>query len=70
MHYFYGKVNWGRVVCPLYGGSPYLGESVMGGSIVYTHTHTLTHTPTHSHTHDVMHTHTLTYILTPTAYRW
>ena len=34
MHYFYGKVNRGHVVCPLYGGNPYLGESVMGGSTV------------------------------------
>ena len=32
MYYFYGKINWGHIVCPLCGGSPYLGESVMGGS--------------------------------------
>ena len=31
----YGKVNWGHIVCPLYGGSLYLRESVMGGSTVY-----------------------------------
>ena len=24
-----------KVVCPLYGGGPYLGESVMGGSTVF-----------------------------------
>ena len=34
MYYFYGKFNRGHVVCQLYGGSPYLGESVMGGSSV------------------------------------
>ena len=34
MYYFYGKVNQ-RHVCPLYGGSPYLGESIIGGSTVY-----------------------------------
>ena len=25
MYYFYGKINWRHIVCPLYGGSPYLG---------------------------------------------
>ena len=35
MYYFYGKVNWGHVVCLLYGGGLYLEESVMGGSTVY-----------------------------------
>ena len=34
MYYFYGKINRGHVVCQLYGGSPYLRESVMGGSTV------------------------------------
>ena len=34
MYYFYGKINWGHVVCPLYGGDPYLRESVMKGSTV------------------------------------
>ena len=34
MYHFYGKINRGRIVCPLYGDSPYLGESVMGGSTV------------------------------------
>ena len=28
----YVEVILGHVVCPLYGGCPYLGESVMGGS--------------------------------------
>ena len=32
MYNFYGKVSWGHVVCLLYGGDPYLRESVMGGS--------------------------------------
>ena len=27
--YFYGKINQGHVVCPLYGGGPYLREFVM-----------------------------------------
>ena len=35
MYYFYGKINQGHIVCPLYGGGPYLGESIMGGSTVY-----------------------------------
>ena len=30
----YGKVVLGHVVCPLYGGCLYLGESVMGGATV------------------------------------
>ena len=34
MYYFYGKINRGHVVCQLYGGGPYLGESFMGGSTV------------------------------------
>ena len=34
MYYFYDKVNWGHVVCPLHRGCPYLGESIMGGSTV------------------------------------
>ena len=34
MYYFYGKVSQRHVVCPLYGGIPYLGESIMGGSTV------------------------------------
>ena len=34
MYYFYDKVSWGHVVCPLYGGDLYLVESVMGGSTV------------------------------------
>ena len=34
MYSFYGKVNWGHVVCPLYGGGLYLEESIMGGSTV------------------------------------
>ena len=32
MYYFYGKINRGRVVCPLYGGGPFLRETDMGGS--------------------------------------
>ena len=31
MYYFYDKIILGHVVCLLYGGCPYLGESVMGG---------------------------------------
>ena len=34
IYYFYGKINWGYVVCPLYGGNLYLRESVMRGSTV------------------------------------
>ena len=34
MYYFYGKVNQGHMVCPLYRGGPYLGESIMGGATV------------------------------------
>ena len=34
MYYFYGKINQGHVVYQLYGGGPYLRESVMGGSTV------------------------------------
>ena len=36
MHYIYGKINRGHIVCPLYGGGLYLRESVMGGSTLYT----------------------------------
>ena len=32
--YSYDEVNQGHLVCPLYGGSPYLGGSIMGGSTV------------------------------------
>ena len=35
MYYFYGKVNQGHIVCPLYGDGPYLRESIMGGSTVH-----------------------------------
>ena len=35
MYYFYGKVNRGHVVCPLYRGGLYLRESVTGGSTVF-----------------------------------
>ena len=35
MYYFYAKINRGHVVCMLYGGGPYLGVSIMGGSTVY-----------------------------------
>ena len=34
MYYFYGKINWGHADYPLYGGSQYLRESVMGGFTV------------------------------------
>ena len=34
MYYFYGKINRGHIACRLYGGSPYLEESVIGGSTV------------------------------------
>ena len=34
MYYFYVKINRGNVVRQLYGGGPYPGESVMGGSTV------------------------------------
>ena len=30
MYYFYDKINQGDIVCLLYGGSLYLGESIMG----------------------------------------
>ena len=43
--HYYGKINWGHTVCPLYGGGPYLGESVMGGSTV---TYFLTYDAEHS----------------------
>ena len=35
MYCFHGKVNWGHVVCPLYGGSLYLEEFDMGDSTVH-----------------------------------
>ena len=34
MYCFCGEINWGHVVRPLYGGGPYLRESVVGGSTV------------------------------------
>ena len=34
MYYFYGKINRGHVVCPLYGGGWYHRESVKGCSTV------------------------------------
>ena len=35
---FYNKVNWGHVVCPSYGGSLSLRESVVRGSMaLYIH---------------------------------
>ena len=39
MYYFYGKINQGRAACLLYGGGPYLGESVTGGSTVFDQSH-------------------------------
>ena len=39
MYYFYSKINQGRTVCLLYGGGPYLGEFVMGGSTVFDQSH-------------------------------
>ena len=38
LYYIY-NVNWGHVVCSLYRGSLYLGESVMGGSTVWASTY-------------------------------
>ena len=35
MYYFYGKINRGHVVCLLWGGSPYLRESIMGDFTVH-----------------------------------
>ena len=35
MYYLYGKINWGHGICPLYGGCPLLGESVIRGFTVY-----------------------------------
>ena len=35
MYYFYGKVIEGHIVYPLYGGGPYLGESVMEVPLYY-----------------------------------
>ena len=34
MDYFYDRVNWGHVVCPLYRGCTYLEVSIIGGSTV------------------------------------
>ena len=34
MHYFYGKINQGQRVCPLYGGRPLFGESAIRGFTV------------------------------------
>ena len=34
MYYFYGKINRGHIVCPLYGSSLYLRESAIRGSTV------------------------------------
>ena len=34
MYYFYGKSNRGHGICPLYGGCPPLGESVIRGFTV------------------------------------
>ena len=34
MYYFYGKVRRGQMICPLYGGSPLLGGSVIRGFTV------------------------------------
>ena len=31
MYYLYGKINRGHGICPLYGGCPLLGESVIRG---------------------------------------
>ena len=35
MYYLYGKNNRGHGICPLYGGCPLLGESVIRGFTVY-----------------------------------
>ena len=35
MYYLYGKINRGHGICPLYGGCPLLGESVIRGFTVY-----------------------------------
>ena len=34
MYYLYGKLNRGHGICPLYGGCPLLGESVIRGFTV------------------------------------
>ena len=36
MYYYDGKISRRHIVCPLYVGGLYLGESVMGGSTVST----------------------------------
>ena len=43
MYYFNGKVNRGHVVCPLYRGGLYLGESDMGGTTVQAKKNELSH---------------------------
>ena len=35
MYYSYGKINRGHNICPLYGGRPLFGESVIRGFTVY-----------------------------------
>ena len=35
MYYFYGKINWGHVVCPLYRGGWYHRESVTDAYIFF-----------------------------------
>ena len=39
MYYLYGKINRGHGICPLYGGSPLLGESVNRGFTVLVSCH-------------------------------
>ena len=34
MYYLYGKINRGHGICPLYGGCPHFGESVIRGFTV------------------------------------
>ena len=34
MYYFYGKINRGQVICPLYRGCPLFGGSVIRGFTV------------------------------------
>ena len=35
MYYLYGKINRGHGICPLYGGCPLLGVSVIRGFTVH-----------------------------------
>ena len=35
MYYLYGQLNQGHGICPLYGGCPLLGESVIRGFTVH-----------------------------------